>query len=65
MFGNILTKFFSITTDDLWKLKLAVGVQVLNLVRVLWSRMGFLVKSEEEAETVKLFVPAALLNYVF
>lgn len=51
-------------TDDQWKLKLVVGAQVLNLVRVLWSRMEFLVRSEKEAESMKLFVPAALLNYV-
>lgn len=39
-------KLFSIMTGDLWKLKL-VGAQMLHLVRALWFRMGFLVKSEK------------------
>lgn len=51
-------------TDDLWKLKLVMRAQVLNLVRVLWSRMEILVKSEKEAGTVKLFLPVARLNHV-
>lgn len=52
---------FSNKTDDL---EPVMGAHMQNLVKDLWSRMEFLVKSEKEEETVEMFVPAALLNYV-
>lgn len=52
---------FSDKTDNL---ELVMGAHMQNLVKDLWSRMEFLIKSEKELETVEMFVPAALLNYV-
>lgn len=52
---------FSDKTDD-WEL--VIGARMQNLVKDLWSRMEFLIKSEKEAETVEMFVPASLLIYV-
>lgn len=52
---------FSDKTDDL---ELVMGAHMQNLVEDLWSRMEFLIKSEKEVETVEMFVPTALLNYV-
>lgn len=52
---------FSDKTNDL---KLVMRAHMQNLVKDLWSRMEFLIKSEKEVETVEMFVPAALLNYV-
>lgn len=53
--------------EVLWQnndLELFMGAHMQNLVKDLWSRMEFLIKSEKEAETVEMFVPAALLIYV-
>lgn len=42
---------FSDKTDDL---ELVMGAHMLNLVKDLWSRMEFLIKSEKEVETVEV-----------
>lgn len=52
---------FSDKTDDL---ELVMGAHMQNLVKDFWSRMRFLIKSEKETETMEMFVPAALLDYV-